>query len=395
MITRLRFINFRSHVETEIPLQPINLFIGPVAAGKSNVFKGMVLIQNSVHRSVTELFPPGLGEFHWVRSRWANETDPIGFEVDLEGLPTFSNDRGRYTLKLADSPAGIYVLEETLQRQVFDEPWQWVFQRRQRKQSMGEYGEVDPYEPTILHKVWHQDSTIRSSAPGPRFAKEVARALSNFGYFHLEASALKSLGDGQPWDRIGYNGSRLPDFIAWGKSSAENVPLYEKIREEMRDILPELENIIVTQVQTERQGIALSFAGHRGYIAAPDLSDGTLFTLGLLCIIHGPKRPAVLCIEEPETGLHPRRLRWLFDHLMALAHPSAGEPPIQIVLSTHSPYFLNLFDNMQECVQIFEQRLGRTQVSPLATIQAERLHQEAELDEPIGHLWATGLYESL
>lgn len=310
MISRIRLLNFRSHADTDISLQPMNLFIGPVGAGKSNAFKGMLLIQNSVHRSLIELFPPGLGEFHWVRSRWAGETDPVGFDVELENLPGFPGVRVRYALKIADSPAGLYVFEETLQRQTGDEAWQWVFQRRNRKQRMGEFGDVNPYEPTLLNRTWpnaawNQDRRVEWSAPGVRLAQTVARSLSSFGYFHLEASSLKSLGTGQPRDRIGYNGEWLPDFIAWSKSSPEAVGVYEAILTQMREILPELDAIIVTQVRTDEQGLAMSFQGHRGYISAPDLSDGTMFTLGLLCLAFAPTRPAVLCIEEPETGLHP------------------------------------------------------------------------------------------
>ena len=85
MITHLRLINYRSHADTTLRFEPLSLMVGPVAAGKSNVFKGLMLIQNSIHRSLVELFPPGLGEFHWVRSRWADETAPIGFEVGLTG----------------------------------------------------------------------------------------------------------------------------------------------------------------------------------------------------------------------------------------------------------------------------------------------------------------------
>ncbi len=395
MITRIHFSNFRSHADTVISFQPTTLLIGPVAAGKSNTFKGMLLIQNSVHRSLIELFPPGLGEFHWVRSRWCDETDPIGFEVDLEQLPTSPNARVRYTLKVADSPAGLYVLEETLQQQVGDEAEQWVFRRHNRRRTMGEYGEVDPYEPTLLNRVWRQDARVNLSAPGCRLAKEVAKSLSSFGYFHLEASALKSLGSGQPRGRIGYNGEWLPDFIAWTKSGPENVGVYESLLTQMREILPELDDIIVTQVKTEEQGLAMSFRGHRGYISAPDFSDGTLFTLGLLCVMLGPKRPGVLCIEEPETGLHPGRLRWLFDHLTELAYPPNGQEPAQVILSTHSPYLVDFFGNMQESVQVFEQSEGRTVVFPLPTLQRDRLHVSPEADEPIGHLWATGLYERL
>lgn len=39
MLTSLRLINYRSHSNTVVELRPLNLFIGPVAAGKSNIFK--------------------------------------------------------------------------------------------------------------------------------------------------------------------------------------------------------------------------------------------------------------------------------------------------------------------------------------------------------------------
>ncbi len=195
MITRIRLVHFRSHADTELSLQPMNLFVGPAASGKSNIFKGLLLIQNSVHRSLIELFPPGLGEFHWVRSRWAGETDPVGFEVDLEGLPGFPGLRARYTLKIADSPPGLYVLEETLQRRHGDEEWQWVFRRRNRKQRMGEFGEVDPYEPTLLNRAWSNlpwrpDPRVNGRATGVHLAREVREYIEHrifpFGSVHAE-----------------------------------------------------------------------------------------------------------------------------------------------------------------------------------------------------------------
>jgi predicted ATPase len=393
MLTRLRLINFRSHADTTVALRPLNLFIGPVAAGKSNLFKGLLLIQNSVHRSLVELFPPGLGEFHWVRSRWAQQTDPIGFEVDVEGLPGFPNERARYSLQIADSPAGLYVVEESLVRESLEGPPQWIFRRTGRKQEMGEYGEVDPYEPTLLHRVWSHDHRVIPDSAGVRFARAAARSLSRFGYYHLEASQLKSKGTGQSWERIQYNGSRLPDFIAWAKFSEANVHVYERIRSELQQVVPNLDAIIVTQISADEQGLAMSFKGHNGYIAAPDLSDGTMFTLGLLCLIHQPKRPAVLCVEEPETGLHPKRLRWLFDRFASLAFPEEGEST-QVCLSTHSPYLVDLFRDMPEAVQLVEQSSGRSRVRPLSNIQAV-LHVASEPGEAIGHEWATGLFEGL
>lgn len=393
MLTRLRLINYRSHADTTIALGPVNLFVGPVAGGKSNIFKALSLVQNSVHRSLVELFPPGLSEFQWVRSRWARQTDPIGFELDFEQLPGFPGERAQYTLRLADSPNGLYVLGETLAREACDRQPRWVFQRTDRRREMGEYGEVDPYEPTLLNRVWRESQRVDLASDGARFAREVARALSRFDHYRLEASQLKSLGVGQPWDRVQFDGGRLPDFIAWSKFSNSNVRVYESIREELRQLIPELDAIIVTQAGTDRQGLAMSFQGWPGFIAAADLSDGTMLSLGLLCIVHQPDKPALVCLEEPENGLHPNRLRWLYERFAELAYPSAG-PPSQVCLSTHSPYLVDLFHDMPQAVHVVEQNEGRSRVKSLPDIR-HALHLTSEPGEAIGHEWATGLFEGL
>ena len=305
MIKALKLTNFRSHAQSTLQMEPITLMVGPAGAGKSNVFKAMVLLQNSIHRTLVEMFPPGLGEFHWVRSRWADETDPIGFEVLVDMAPEYPDYTADYILKIADSPAGLYVLEETLARRQGQGRDEWVFQRRRNRTQMGEFGVVEWDMPSILHRVWHGDG-VRNEAPNVRFAKAVAKALLSFGYYHLEVGELKELGTGQDVDRIRYRGEGLPDFIAWTKSDPEAASVYEGILIEMRQLIPSLESIIVTQARADRQGLAFTFRDHHGYIAAPDISDGTMLTLGMLCILGAPQKPRVVCIEEPETGLHPR-----------------------------------------------------------------------------------------
>ena len=184
----------------------------------------------------------------------------------------------------------------------------------------------------------------------------------------MEVSELKSLGTGEPANRIGYYGENLADFFAWAKSEPEGAGTYAVILDEMRKLLPSLESIIVTQARPDRQGLAFNFKDHHGYISAPDMSDGTMFTLGLLSILGGPRKPQVLCIEEPETGLHPRRLRWLFEKLVDLAYPPDGEVATQILLSTHSPSYVDLFKDMLPSVRVVEQKDGRTKITPLPEI---------------------------
>jgi predicted ATPase len=394
MIRSIQFFNYRNHADTEIALRPLTLLVGPAGAGKSNIIKGLLLAQNSIHRSLVELFPPGLGDLRWVRSRWAGETDPVGFRVEVEGLEGFEDQQASYTLKIAEGHDNLlYVLEESLSRRRDGQAWDRVFERRRQSRQIGEFGYVEPTDPTILNRVIHRVVGINLEAESVRFAAAAARTLSRTGYFHLEVSQLKRPGGGQSWDRIGYYGDRLPDFIGWIKSTAEGVPIYEAILRDLREVLPDLETIIVTQVGTDRQGIAMSFRGHTGYIPAPDLSDGTMLTLGLLCIVHGPQKPDLLSLEEPETGIHPRRIRWLFDKLVELAYPREGRRPVQVLLTTHSPYLVDLFREMPDAVQVVERPDRGSRVTPLLAI-LQRMHLETP-GEHIGQEWATGLYEGL
>lgn len=395
MITRFHMENFRSHGDSVVELAPIALLVGPAGAGKSNLLKGLQLLQNSTRYTLPELFPPGIGEFQWVRSRWARTTDPIAFEADLSELDGFPGEQARYRLEIADSPQGLYIHAESLQRRVdASSDWQWVFQRKHRPALMGEFGFVDPYEPSILHRALRVVMEP-SNWLNVRFARSIARELSWLGYYHLEVSELKSLGQGRAVSRIGYYGSGLPDFIAWAKSKPDHAPdLFENLLAKMKEILPELKDLIVTQLGSEQQGLAIRCEDYKGYIQASELSDGTLLTLGLLSILLSPVRLELLCLEEPETGLHPRRLRWLFDHLISLAYPKAGERRTQVILTTHSPDLVNLFSDMTDSILVVEAKGGRSRVRPLPEI-LQQLGQPVDGNQSIGHAWATGLYEGL
>lgn len=61
------------------------------------------------------------------------------------------------------------------------------------------------------------------------------------------------------------------------------------------------------------------------------LSDGTLRVIEILTVVLTRTR-AVICIEEPETGIHPG----LLDRLLAVLRSYSTDR--QIVVSTHSPY---------------------------------------------------------
>ena len=72
------------------------------------------------------------------------------------------------------------------------------------------------------------------------------------------------------------------------------------------------------------------------------LSDGTLRFLALSVLESDPKMQGVLCLEEPENGIHPERIPAMLELLMDIAvdtQQSVGiENPLrQVIVNTHSP----------------------------------------------------------
>ncbi len=94
---------------------------------------------------------------------------------------------------------------------------------------------------------------------------------------------------------------------------------------------------------------------------ADEVSEGTLYFMALLAIIHQPSPPKLLMIEEPEKGIHPRRLH----EVMSFIFDLADKKDIQIIMTSHSPQVVNEFEDFPESVFVFDNENGETGVRNL------------------------------
>jgi predicted ATPase len=129
-------------------------------------------------------------------------------------------------------------------------------------------------------------------------------------------------------------------------------------------------------------GIAQIFIRERGYpISAIRLSDGTLKFLCLLAVLFNPNAPPMVCIEEPELGLHPDAL-----HLVALALIEASER-MQVIVTTHSKDLVDALSTQPDAVVVCERDFeGSTQFRRL-----DKRKLKLWLDRySLGELWRKG-----
>ncbi len=115
-------------------------------------------------------------------------------------------------------------------------------------------------------------------------------------------------------------------------------------------------------------------------IPATRLSDGTLRYLCLLALLCDPDPPKLLCIEEPELGLHPDILPKLADLLIEASQRT------QIIVTTHSDILVDAMTETPESVVVCEKQDGKTSMTRL-----DREELAVWLDKyRLGQLWTRG-----
>lgn len=122
--------------------------------------------------------------------------------------------------------------------------------------------------------------------------------------------------------------------------------------------------------------------GHR--MPADQASTGVRALLFFLALAHHPKPPPVILLEEPESGLHPKRLEDVLNLLRDITQGKLGEPA-QVILSTHSPYLLDCVRLPEDQVLVFR-RHPATGARTVNAVDAEGL--KVFLDEfKLGEVW--------
>lgn len=135
------------------------------------------------------------------------------------------------------------------------------------------------------------------------------------------------------------------------------------------------------------KGLAFKFKGISQDVPASQVSDGLLLVLGYLALAHLPKPPAFVLVEEPENGVHPQRLRTVTDILRQVA----TKQRTQVVLTTHSPYVVDLFAPEEITVCRREQD-GAVAVRRLSD---SRIVQEQSSLFTLGEIWTSEGEEAL
>ncbi|MHB1559593.1 MAG: AAA family ATPase [Isosphaeraceae bacterium] len=155
------------------------------------------------------------------------------------------------------------------------------------------------------------------------------------------------MGEPSPQRRTGgppmlnRDGSNLGQYL-WSLREA-SVDVFNELLEALKYVLPYARDVQPTITQEIERLIFLEMTEENFKVPGWLLSTGTLRILALLACLRHPDPPPLLVVEEIENGLDPRAIHLLVQEFRA----AIDAKKTQILVTTHSPYLLDLLDLSQ------------------------------------------------
>ena len=215
--------------------------------------------------------------------------------------------------------------------------------------------------------------------------REALGGIRSYALDH-DAIARPAKGDGRTeWSA---NGGNLAAVLRAMRAHAPAA--YAALSQELLRVLPEFRALELIEDADGRVEFALRLA-ENGVVPANELSQGMRYFIAVLALAFDLDPPRILCIEEVDRGIHPRTLREVRDALYRLSYPAAfgsAQRPVQIVTTSHSPYFIDLFRDHPEEI-IISDKHGRE-------ARFARLTDRTDLPEllregSLGDMWFSGI----
>lgn len=371
-----RFLSYGAASES-IPLNALNLIIGPNGSGKSNLLEAIELIRGAPKDLLTPIRDGG-GVRDWL---WKGETGTPTAELDV----VVSNPNGpvnlRYVLSFTEVAQRFELVDERIENEYpdtgHDKPYLYYDFRGGRamlnvrgKQRSLKHEDIDPSQ-SILSQRRDPDQYPEITYLGQIFGK--IRLYREWSFGRYTAPRLAQKAD-LPNDVLAADATNL-GLVLNRLRREPNVKA--RLVEAVRALYDGIDDY---DVQIEGGTVQVFFHEGRCIVPATRLSDGTLRYLCLLAILCHPTPPPLVCIEEPELGLHPDILPTIAE-LMKEASERC-----QLIVTTHSDVLVDAMTDRPENVLVAEKDENGT---VLRRLNADNLKPWLAKYR-LGELWTRG-----
>jgi len=362
-----------------LAMRPLNVLIGPNGSGKSNLVEAIGLLRSSATKLAAPIRRAGGTAREWIWKGTGNGHARMEAVIDYpDGVQSL-----RHTLEFAETASRLEVVDEAIENR---DPGPGRDQASFFYRFHGGRPEL-AVRGGGMRQLSRQDvapdESILSQRKDPDQYPELAYLAATYAKVRLYrewsfGSSSVSRGPQSadlPGDRLEEDFSNLGLFLNHLRSKPK---VKNSILERLRDLYEGLDDF---DVRIKGGTVEVFLTEGDFIIPASRLSDGTLRYLCLLAILCDPAPPPLVCIEEPELGLHPDMLPKIADLLAAASERT------QLVVTTHSDMLVDAMTDRPEAVVVVEKHNGQTCM--------KRLKEDAELRRwldkyRLGQLWTRG-----
>ena len=352
----------------DLRLRPLNVLIGPNGSGKSNLLEAIDLL-NGAPWSLSGAIGRGGGVHDWI---WGGEPKPSAAVIAAVLESAKGSQRLRFELKFAERGQRFEVIEERIatERGFGEHQKPYLFYENAGGRAMLNYRDTaQPNGPRreLRPETIEKNESILCQRIDPDHYPELTYIGSAFARIRL----YREWGFGRNTAPRTPQKTDLPnDFL---QEDAKNLGLVlnnlrrsPKVKHRLLTALRKLyDSITDFEVIVEGNTVQVFFQEGNIVVPATRLSDGTLRYLCLLAILCHPKPPPLVCIEEPELGLHPDILPVIAELLLEASERG------QLIVTTHSEVLVDALGDNPECIVVCEKHAGRTEMRRLQADELE------------------------
>jgi len=389
LIKRLTLKKILSFNDATVDLAQLNVLIGPNGVGKSNLLEIISLLQAAPTPNGligTILRGGGVRQWLWLGDGSSPPTSRIAaIECEL------SLRRGRrvgpleYQLQFSEDASGFVIVGEELSGPV---------SRPDRKAvtffTRTSTGERIARKPSGLSgtevptKLLSPTESLLAQHRTPGDPTPITEVGNHLGEIQIFREFRTGFGSGA---RSGSSTSVANESLDDAGANLALVlqhldfhGLHDRIRKHLHRFCERFEDVKVDI----RQGLAQLFlqeAGLAEKLSSQRMSDGTLKFLALLAVLFQPKPPPLVCLEEPELGLHPDAVLMVADILI-----EASES-MQLIVTTHSEALVDALTDRPETVLVCDRDFDHG--TKITRLEKKRLRAWLE-HYSLGELWRKG-----
>jgi len=363
--------NYKVFKDTEINnLLGINAFLGTNGSGKTTLIDVFSFLVDSLQNSVTNAIARR-GGFKFIVS----QNHAINKTVQFCFIFAENDEKYKYTIHFSENKGKAKVELEQIEK---INPQQNIIS------TLMEYKDGNGFainelnnEKETLKLVNSEILALKGIGQFNKFvtADKIRSFIEKIyiSYFDVKSCMnVVNVGEGMQLSPSGDNLSQV----------ARNLYEYHKdifklIVHKMPRRIPGIEDIQIKVTIDNRIIIEFKDENFENPFLSRQVSEGTLKMFAYLVMFHEPDYKSILCIEEPETSLHPDLLIELCEEIREYSDRGG-----QVIFSTHSPDLVNGL-KIEE-LRFMVKNKGFTQIK--SAIDDEQVKELAE-DNQLGWLW--------